>query len=124
MKKLQNVKIVIIFYILMLALISCDEEEEITRGFYMDENHYQIIAYGKAPQHITKKVQARNMAKEAAIIAAQQKAEDEFSIPANKIIKSGVIKKIEFKNNHICRLIYIININTLKEKQDNSLTNK
>ncbi len=119
---MKNAKIIIpLFYILILAFISCDKEEEITRGFYMDKNHYQIIAYGKAPQHITKKVQARNMAKETAIIAAQQKAEEEFSIPANKIIKSGVIKKVEFKNNYICRLIYIININTLKK--DSSLTN-
>ncbi|MBU1078051.1 MAG: hypothetical protein KKH98_12210 [Spirochaetes bacterium] len=112
-------KIFILSILLLLVLISCDEEEqELTKGYYPDETHYEVIAFGRAPEHINNRVQARNMAKEAALIQAQLYIRKEFKLPEDSIQNSGIIKEVQFKGDHLCRLKYKIEVKALKKKAD------
>ena len=81
----------------------------------MDSNLYQVTSYGFAPENINNKIESKNMAKEAAILLAQKKVIDEFQLPENIIIKSGNITKTEFINDKICKIIYVVNIDYIKE---------
>ena len=110
-------KIFIFFCMLIIFLLSCDEDEkELTRGYYPDEDHYEVIAFGRAPENIYNKVKARNQAKEAALIQAQLHIQKEFDLPSDVIQASGIIKEVQFKENRLCRLVYIVEINKLKKK--------
>lgn len=107
--------------ILFLLVICCKSEEKlikseyIVKGQYINNNLYQVTSYGFAAKNIDNKIESRNMAKEAAILLAQKKVQDEFKIPENIVIKSGNIEKTEFINDKICKIIYVVDINYLKE---------
>lgn len=106
-----------LFIIISLLLFTmCDEDKEVIQGFYISETQYKVIAFGKAPENVQNKVKARNMAKEAALIMAQQHIKEKFKLQNDSIMRSGIIKKVSFLNNHACRLVYIINTESIKEK--------
>ncbi|MDD5065440.1 MAG: hypothetical protein PHF84_00185 [bacterium] len=89
----------------------------IVKGYYVNNNQqYEVEAYGLTKQDVQNAVQSRNIAKEAALIVAQKKVMDEFNIPQGKVIRSGLIKDVEFINNKTCRIIYTVDVNDLKEQ--------
>ncbi|MHA1294787.1 MAG: hypothetical protein ACTSQJ_19280 [Promethearchaeota archaeon] len=108
-----------IFFILfvfgfLFSFWQCKEESFETKGVYVGNNYYLVIAYGKSSKDVKRKVIARNMAKEAALIEAQRKIQKEFRIPQGTLIKSGKIRKVEFINNNVCRIEYIVNVKDIK----------
>ncbi len=104
-------------FIFLLLLISCKEiETRETKGYYIDENHYEVIAFGRAPEEVKNPVKARNMAREAALIEAQKKVNEEFNVPVEKIVNSGLIKKSEFVDENTCRIVYAVNAAALKKE--------
>ena len=110
------IKNIIIFIILLILFLCCKEVDWkfTTRGYYTDKEHYEVIAYGKAPDNEKNQVKARNMAQEAALITAQKKVHEEFKVDANKIIKSGRIKEVKFSSpQYSCRIVYVVNVKTL-----------
>lgn len=104
-------------FLSLLLLISCKEtESRETKGYYVDESHYEVVAYGKAPEHEKNLVKARNMAKESALIEAQRKIHKEFDIPADKIIKPGLIKETKFVDKNTCRIVYVVTVSELRKE--------
>ena len=109
--------LLILYFLSILIIYNCDDEDwGKTKGIYVNEDQYRVIAFGKAPDNVTNKIKARNMAKEAALINAQKQIHKEFNVPVNKIIKSGIIEKKTFKEDNSCCIIYLVNIKTLKGK--------
>ncbi len=112
------IKNIIIFIILLILFLCCKEVDWklTTRGYYTDKDHYEVIAYGKAPDNEKNQVKARNMAQEAALITAQKKVHEEFKVDTGEIVKSGRIKEIKFSNRqNACRIVYTVNVKILKK---------
>lgn len=106
---------------MVIFIFSCRSENDyvksdyVLKARYLDTQTYEITSYGFAPKNIRNSTQAKNMAKEAALILAQQKVSQEFNVPVDMVIKSGQIKEVEYLNNNsICKMIYIVNTDYLK----------
>jgi len=98
----------ITFLFLILIFFSCKEELSI-KGYYIDNKYYEVISYGKSPESVTNKVKSRNMAKEAALIYAQKKVEEDLG-NSSYTWNSGIIIKTIFYDNHTCKLIYRVKL--------------
>ncbi len=108
-------KSIFLFCMYIIFFVSCKETAQpFVKGYYTDEGLYEVVAIGMAKEGIEKVVQSRNMAKEAAIIVAQQKVMDEFKIPEGKVLTSGMIKSTEFINQRTCKIVYVVNPEKLK----------
>ncbi len=102
-------KLYIIFIVILF--IGCNEDEKnttyITKGYFITQKIYEVIAYGAAPKDIKREIHRRNMAREAALLAAQIYIKDKFNNS-----RPGIVVKTEYRNNRFCKLIYRVEINT------------
>ncbi len=98
-----------IMLILLLTLLLACKEEYKTEGYFVDDNYYEVIAYGKAPSKVENKVKSRNMAKEAALIYAQKYIQDKFK-NSSEIIGNGIIVETSFYNDKFCKIIYRVKV--------------
>ena len=84
---MNNYKYVIIFFFLLF--FQCKENPknptERAEGKYISKETYQVVAWGEAPETVKNLVQARNMAKEAAILVAQNHIRKQFDLKPTQI---------------------------------------
>lgn len=102
--------------LLICLLSACSHSDQyVVQGYYLNgKEQYMVEAVGLCKENVKNTVKSRNIAKEAAVILAQKKVMDEFNIPQGRVVRSGLIKNVQFIDNRTCKILYLVNVKDLK----------